>query len=85
MPTRSIPGPVVAFLAEHMPPARGSRADWPEIYGGFLASQAERGGNSLSASQFAAALRHICEEVGVRVRRLDDRVYCLDRCFTWKA
>jgi hypothetical protein len=31
-------------LAEHMPTDRGSRADWGEIYGGFLAWQKERGG-----------------------------------------
>jgi hypothetical protein len=79
------PRPVVAFLAEHMPPARGSRADWATLYGGFLASQAERGGDSLSASQFGAVLRHICEQANIRVRRQGDRVYCLDRCFTWKA
>jgi hypothetical protein len=79
------PRPVVAFLAKHMPPARGSRADWADVYGAFLASQAERGGEPLSASQFGAVLRHICEQANIRVRRQGDRVYCLDRCFTWKA
>jgi hypothetical protein len=79
------PRPVVAFLVEHMPPDRGSRVDWADIYGGFLASQAERGGNSLSASEFGAVLRHICEEAGIRVRRQGDRVYCMDRRFMSKA
>jgi hypothetical protein len=75
------PRPVVAFLAAHMPPDRGSRADWADIYGGFLASQSERVGTSLSASQFGAVLRHICEQANIRVRRQGDRVYCVDRCF----
>jgi hypothetical protein len=79
------PKPVVAFLAEHMPSDRGSRADWGEIYGGFLAWQTERGGEALPASQFGAVLRHICDQAGIRVRRHGDRVYCLDRRVTWKA
>jgi hypothetical protein len=79
------PKPVVAFLAEHMPADRGSRADWGDLYGGFLAWQTERGGNALPASQFGAVLRHICEQAGIRVRRHGDRVYCLDRRVTWKA
>jgi hypothetical protein len=74
------PRPVVAFFAKHVPPARGSRADWAIIYGGFL----EHGGNYLSASQFGAVLRHICEQAGIRVRRQGDRVYCVDRRFTWE-
>jgi hypothetical protein len=78
------PKPVVAFLAEHMPTDRGSRVDWGEIYGGFLAWQSERGGEALPASQFGAVLRHICEQAGIRVRRQGDRVYCLDRRVTWK-
>jgi hypothetical protein len=73
------PKPVVAFLAEHMPADRGSRADWGELYGGFLAWQTERGGNTLGASQFGAVLRHICEQADIRVRRHGDRVYCMDR------
>jgi hypothetical protein len=77
------PKPVVAFLAEHMPADRGSRADWGDLYGGFLAWQTERGGNTLAASQFGAVLRHICEQAGIRVRRHGDRVYCLGRRFTW--
>jgi hypothetical protein len=77
------PKPVVAFLAEHMPADRGSRADWGELYGGFLAWQTERGGNTLAASQFGAVLRHICEEANIGVRRRGDRVYCLDRRFEW--
>jgi hypothetical protein len=79
------PKPVVAFLAEHMPADRGSRADWGELYGGFLAWQTERGGNALPASQFGAVLRHICEQAGIRVRHHGDRVYCLDRRVTWKT
>jgi hypothetical protein len=77
------PKPVVAFFAKHVPPARGGRADWADIYGGFLASQTD--GNSLSAAQFGAVLRHICEQADIRVRRQGDRVYCVDRCFTWEA
>jgi hypothetical protein len=79
------PKPVIAFLAEHMPTDRGSRADWGEIYGGFLAWQTERGGEALPASQFDAVLRHICDQAGIRVRRHGDRVYCLDRRVTWKT
>jgi hypothetical protein len=73
------PKPVVAFLAEHMPTARGSRADWGDIYSGFLVWQAGHGGYSLEASEFGAVLRHICEEAGIAVSRQGDRVYCLDR------
>ena len=79
------PKPVIAFLAAHMPADRGSRADWGDLYGGFLTWQTERGGNALPASQFGAVLRHICEQAGIRVRRHGDRVYCLDRRVTWKA
>jgi hypothetical protein len=78
------PKPVVAFLAQHMPADRGSRADWGDIYGGFLAWQTERGGNTLPASEFGAVLRHICEQAGIRVRRQGERVYCMDRRVTWK-
>jgi hypothetical protein len=77
------PKPVVAFLAEHMPTDRGSRADWGDIYGGFLAWQTERGGEALPATQFGAVLRHICEQANIRVRRQGDNVYCLDRRLTW--
>jgi hypothetical protein len=77
------PKPVIAFLAKHMPADRGSRADWGELYGGFLAWQIERGGNALPASQFGAVLRHICEQANIRVKRQGDRVYCLDRRFNW--
>jgi hypothetical protein len=73
------PKPVVAFFAQHVPPARGSRADWADIYGGFL----EQGGNYLSASQFGACCATSCEQADIRVRRQGDRVYCLDRRFTW--
>jgi hypothetical protein len=79
------PKPVVAFFAQHVSPARGRRADWADIYGGFLAWQSDQGGNSLSAAQFGAVLRHICEQADIRVRRHGDRVYCLDRCFTWET
>src|SRR5262249_184617 len=37
------PKPVVAFLSEHMPVARGSKADWTEIYSGFREWQAKLG------------------------------------------
>jgi hypothetical protein len=73
------PKPVVDFLAKHMPPARGDRADWADLYGDFLPWDAERGGKPLSASQFGAVLRHICEQADIRVERHGDRVYCLDR------
>ena len=79
------PKPVVAFFAKHVSPARGRRADWAEIYGGFLASQTEQVGNSLTAAQFGAVLRNICEQADIRVRCQGDRVYCLDRRMTWKA
>src|SRR5262249_38093716 len=29
------PKPVIAFLAQHMPVARGGRADWSDVYCGF--------------------------------------------------
>jgi hypothetical protein len=77
------PKPVVAFLAEHMPAELGSRADWSAIYGGYLAWRTEHGGDALPASQFGAVLRHICEQADIRVRRQGNRVYCLDRRFTW--
>src|SRR5262249_10909843 len=50
------PKPVVAFLSEHMPVARGSKADWAEIW------QAKLGQEAWSATQFGAVLRHICEQ-----------------------
>jgi hypothetical protein len=77
------PRPVVAFLAEHMPVARGSRADWGDIYSGFREWQAKLGHEAWPATQFGAVLRHICEKAKIRVRRQGDRVYCLDRRFTW--
>jgi hypothetical protein len=77
------PKPVIAFLAEHVPAARGSRADWGEIYGGFREWQARLGQEAWPATQFGAVLRHICEQANIRVKRQGDRVYCLDRRFTW--
>jgi len=56
------PKPVVAFLSEHMPVARGSKADWTEIYSGFREWQAKLGQEAWSATQFGAVLRHICEQ-----------------------
>ena len=47
------PKPVVTFLAQHMPAASGSRADWGDIFGGFLAWQAENGGSAMSATNLA--------------------------------
>ena len=77
------PKPVIAFLAEHVPVARGSRADWGEIYIGFRECQAKLGQEAWPAAQFGAALRYICEQANIRVKRQGDRVYCLDRRFTW--
>jgi hypothetical protein len=56
------PKPVIAFLAEHMPVARGSRVDWGDIYGGFREWQAQLGHEAWPATQFGAVLRHICEQ-----------------------
>ena len=77
------PKPVIAFLAEHMPIARGSLADWGEIYGGFREWQAKLGQEAWPAIQFGAVLRHICEQANIHVNRQGDRVFCLDRRFTW--
>jgi hypothetical protein len=77
------PKPVIAFLAEHMPLVRGSRADWGDMYSGFREWQAKLGQDEWPATKFGAVLRHICEQAGIRVRRQGDRVYCLDRRFTW--
>jgi hypothetical protein len=67
-----------------MPVDRGSRADWGDIYGGFLAWQTARGGDALPASAFGAVLRHICEQAGIPVKRQGERVYCVDRRVTWQ-
>jgi len=79
------PKPVIAFLAEHMPVARGSRADWGEIYSGFREWQARLGQEAWPATQFGAVLRHICEEANIRVRRQGDRAFCVDRRFNWSG
>src|SRR5262249_32804064 len=77
------PKPVIAFLAEHMPVARGSSADWGDIYSGFRQWQAKLGQEAWTATLFGAVLRHVCEQASIRIRRQGDRVYCLDRRFTW--
>jgi hypothetical protein len=77
------PKPVIAFLAEHVPAARGSRADWGDIYSGFREWQAKLGQEAWPATRFGAVLRHICEQANIHVKRHGDRVYCLDRRFTW--
>jgi hypothetical protein len=77
------PKPVIAFLAEHMPVARGSRADWGDIYSGFREWQAKLGQETWPATKFGAILRHICEQANIRVKRQGDRVFCVDRRFTW--
>jgi hypothetical protein len=77
------PKPVIAFLAEHVLVARGSRADWGDIYSGFREWQAQLGHDAWPATQFGAVLRHICDQANIRVRRQGDRVFCLDRRFTW--
>jgi hypothetical protein len=77
------PKPVIAFLAEYVPVARGGRADWGEIYAGFCERQAKLGQTAWPATHFGAVLRHICERANIRVKRQGDRVYCLDRRFTW--
>jgi hypothetical protein len=77
------PKPVIAFLAKHMPADRGSRADWGEIYSGFREWQVKLGQEAWAATQFGAVLRHVCEVANIDVRRQGDRVYCLDRRFTW--
>ena len=79
------PKPVIAFLAQHMPVARGNKVDWGEIYSGFREWQTKLGQQAWSATQFGAVLRHICEQANIRVRRQGDRVYCLDRRFTWTS
>jgi hypothetical protein len=61
--------PVIAFLAEHMPVARGSRADWGDIYSGFREWQTSLGQEAWPATQFGAVLRHICEQANIGVRR----------------
>jgi len=76
------PKPVIAFLVEHMPVARGNKVDSSEIYGCFREWQAKLGQEAWSATQFGAVLRHICEQANIRVKRQGDRVYCLDRRFT---
>jgi hypothetical protein len=61
------PKPVIAFLTQHVPIARGSRADWGEIYGGFREWQTKLGQEVWPAAQFGAVLRHICEQANIRV------------------
>ena len=67
------------------PPAgrQGRRADWGDIFGGFLAWQAENGGKPMSATEFGAVLRQVCEQAGIQVRRHGDRIYCLNRRVSW--
>jgi hypothetical protein len=77
------PKPVVAFLTEHMPIARGSKVDWTDIYNGFREWQASLGHEAWPATKFGAVLRHICEQANIRVKRQGDRVFCLDRRFIW--
>jgi hypothetical protein len=66
-----------------VPIARSSRADWGDIYGGFREWQAKLGQEAWPATQFGAVLRHICQQANIRVRRQGDRVYYVDRRFTW--
>jgi hypothetical protein len=76
------PKPVIAFLTEHVPAARGGRADWGDIYRGFREWQAKLGHEVWSATQFGAVLRHICEAASIPVKRQGDRIYCLERRIT---
>jgi len=66
-----------------MPVVRGARADWGDLYGGFREWQAKLGHEVWPTTQFGVVLRYICGQANIRVRRQGDRVYCLDRRFTW--
>jgi hypothetical protein len=73
--------PVITFLKERVPPAKGEEADWAIIYDEFQREQSERGteGVYLAPRQFGAVLDYICKHAGIRTRKRDGRVYCIDR------
>jgi hypothetical protein len=76
------PRPVIDFMKVRTKAAKGSRADWAEMYGEFIGWQEEQGDGSerpMTAHQFGAALRYICEKANIRTLTKEGRVYCLDR------
>ena len=71
---------VATFLRQHMQRTLGSRVAVEVIYEHFADWWGEFGGDtkSLTAREFGAALRAICQRVSIRAKKRGGRVICCD-------
>lgn len=71
---------VAEFIRQHMQRSLGSRVGVKVIYEHFADWWAEHGGDTkpLTAREFGAALRAICQKVSIRVKKRGGKVLCCD-------
>jgi hypothetical protein len=79
---RSInPSPVIKFIVERVPKAKGEDADWADILRELPDWWVEQGidGEPPTPAQLGAVLRFISQTTGMRTRKRDDKVFFADR------